>query len=84
MKNLLSPLFYNIPNLIEYISSAQDETDIDLLQARKCCEFKRMILQTVKRNDSIGMTIPIGYEDTQVILLLYYNNSNNNNNYYYY
>jgi hypothetical protein len=66
MKKLLSPLIYCVPNLIEYISSSHDETDIDLLQARKCCEFKRMTLQSVKRNDAIGITVPIGYEDTQV------------------
>ena len=66
MKILLSPLIYYIPNLVEYISSTEDESDIDLFQARKVCEFKRMMLQTIKKQDSIGITVPISYDDILV------------------
>lgn len=66
MKRLLSPLFEIIPHLIEYLYSAEDETEIDLMQARKCCDFKRMMLESVGPEEGVGIPIPIGYDDIQV------------------
>jgi hypothetical protein len=63
--------------LIEYVSSLEEEDDIDLMQARKCCDFKRMLLDSLNDGDGVGIPIPLGYEDVQVlivktILLLYW------------
>ena len=59
----LSPLLINIPCLIEYISTVEEEVDIDLQQARKCCDFKRMILSSIRTGDGVGLPVPIGYDD---------------------
>jgi hypothetical protein len=67
MKKLLAPLYSAIPFLIEYISSESEEKEIDSMQARKCCDFKRMILESVKDGDGIGIPVPIGYDDIQVL-----------------
>ena len=67
MKKLLSPLYSSIPFLVEYISSEAEESEIDSMQARKCCDFKRMILESVKDGDGIGIPVPIGYDDIQVL-----------------
>ena len=66
MKELLSPLFDAVPFLVEYISSAAEEAEIDLAQARKCCDFKRMMLESVKEGEGVGIPIPIAYDDIQV------------------
>lgn len=66
MKKLLSPMCSSIPNLIEYISSESEESEIDSMQARKCCDFKRMMLESVKEGEGVGIPVPIGYDDIQV------------------
>lgn len=66
MKALLSPLMGTVPFLVEYLSTAEEEVEIDLIQARKCCDFKRMMLESVKDGDGVGIPIPIGYDDIQV------------------
>lgn len=66
MKVLLSPLMETVPFLVEYLSTAEEEVEIDLIQARKCCDFKRMMLESVKDGDGVGIPIPIGYDDIQV------------------
>lgn len=55
-----------VPFLIEYLSTAEEEVEIDLLQARKCADFKRMMLESVCDGDGVGIPIPIGYDDIQV------------------
>ena len=67
MKKLLSPLFQTIPFLIEYLSSSDEENEIDLIQSRKCCDFKRMMLESVKQGGGVGIPVPIGYDDIQDI-----------------
>ena len=67
MKALLSPLFSCIPFLIEYLSSPAEEAEIDLIQARKCCDFKRMMLESVMDGEGVGIPVPIGYDDIQDI-----------------
>jgi hypothetical protein len=42
------------------------ELQIDLQQARKCVDFKRMILEAVSSGSTIGMSIPMGYETVLV------------------
>jgi len=66
MKALLSPLMDSVPFLIEYLSTAEEEVEIDLLQARKCADFKRMMLESVCDGEGVGIPIPIGYDDIQV------------------
>ena len=67
MKELLSPLFETIPFLVEYLSTVVEEAEIDLLQARKCCDFKRMMLAAVEEGGGVGVPVPIGYDDIQVL-----------------
>ncbi len=66
MKKLLSPLYSFIPCLVEYLSSEAEEREIDSSQARKCCDFKRMVLESVKEGGGVGVPVPIGYDDVQV------------------
>jgi hypothetical protein len=66
MKEALTPLFQVVPHLVEYISTSEEEDEMDLLQARKCCDFKRMMLESVKQGGGVGIPIPIGYDDIQV------------------
>ena len=66
MKALLSPLMDSVPFLIEYLSTAEEEVEIDLLQARKCADFKRMMLESICDGEGVGIPIPIGYDDIQV------------------
>ena len=66
MKKLLSPLFHMVPFLIEYLATPEEGNEIDLLQARKCADFKRMMLESVKQGGGVGIPIPIGYDDIQV------------------
>lgn len=66
MKALLTPLMGTVPFLIEYLSSTDEEVEIDSQQARKCCDFKRMMLDSVQDGNGIGIPIPIGYDDVQV------------------
>ncbi|KAJ1439402.1 hypothetical protein B484DRAFT_177008 [Ochromonadaceae sp. CCMP2298] len=62
MKRLL-PLFAHIPGLIEYLSHPSEEAEIDLIQARKCCDFKRLMLGAVASGGGVGIPVPIGYDD---------------------
>ena len=66
MKKLLYPCFASFPMLVEYISTQEEEQDIDLAQARKCCDFKRMLLASLRDGDGLGIPIPIGYDDVNV------------------
>lgn len=59
-------MFRHAPLLVEYLSSEAEEAEIDLVQARKCCDFKRMIIEEVPDQSIIGIPIPIGYESAQV------------------
>jgi hypothetical protein len=68
MKKLLAPLYSSIPFLVEYISSETEEKEIDSMQARKCCDFKRMLLESLKDGDGVGIPVPIGYDDIQVLI----------------
>ena len=48
--------------VIEYITSAAEEDDIDLYQNRKMINFKRMMLEASGAGSKIGIAVPIGYE----------------------
>jgi hypothetical protein len=50
------------PFLIEYMPTPAEEEEIDLVQARKVADFKRMMLESVPPGTTVGMSIPIGYE----------------------
>jgi hypothetical protein len=63
MKRLLSPAFSHIPMLVEYLSTTEEESEIDLYQARKCTDFKRMILSNLEVGDGVGVPVPLGYSD---------------------
>lgn len=54
-KKILSPILYNVPFLIEYLTTKEEEDDIDLLQAKKCCDFKRMMLESLQDGEGLGM-----------------------------
>lgn len=66
MKELLMPLFGGIPFFIEYLTAAEEEAEIDLTQARKCCDFKRMMLSSVPQGGGVGIPVPLGYDDILV------------------
>eukprot|EP01038_Epipyxis_sp_PR26KG_P009383 gene9383-12642_t len=63
IKELLYPLFSTIPFLVEYLSSSKDESEMDLLQDRKCINFKRMMLSSTLPGEGVGIPVPIGYDD---------------------
>jgi len=63
MKRQLKPWFSVCPMLIEYLSAREEEEDIDALQARKCLDFKRMMLEAVESGRGIGIPIPLGYDN---------------------
>jgi hypothetical protein len=66
MKKVLLPSISNLPCLIEYMYTDEEENDIDKFQLRKCINFKRMILEAVGEGDTIGMTVPSAYDDIMV------------------
>ena len=61
-KKICGPLLSNCPFLIEYMSSLEEEEEIDLMQARKVSDFKQMMMESVPSGSTVGMSIPIGYE----------------------
>lgn len=62
MKNVLKPWLESCPMLIEYMPLEEEEGDVDLLQARKCLNFKRMILESLPAGTGVGIPIPLGYD----------------------
>lgn len=66
-KESLGPLFSRIPLFMEYMPSILEEEDVDLFQSRKCVDFKRMMLEAVEFGRTIGIPIPMGYEDIQEV-----------------
>lgn len=63
MKELISPYIARVPHVIEYCYTAEEESDIDKFQQRKCEHFKRMILESLNPDDGVGLSVPIGYDD---------------------
>jgi hypothetical protein len=63
MKDLISPYIARVPHVIEYCYTAEEESDIDKFQQRKCEHFKRMILESLNPDDGVGLSVPIGYDD---------------------
>jgi hypothetical protein len=55
------------PFLVEYgthMESDEDlEENIDVFEARKCAQFKRMILEAVDEGGMIGLAVPLGYDE---------------------
>lgn len=39
---------------------------VDEAQARICCNFTRMMLESVVDGSGVGVTVPVGYADAQV------------------
>lgn len=66
MKDLIYPLVSQIPHLIEYMYSKDEMSDIDRFQMRKCISFKQMILESLLIGDTVGITVPAGYDDIMV------------------
>jgi hypothetical protein len=65
MKDLIGNILNSYPVVIEYMTSEKEESEIDLSQARKCCDFKRMMLESVKGGGDIGIPLPMGYDTVQ-------------------
>src|SRR5689334_4159625 len=42
---------------------------VDHFQERKCIDFKRMMLESVKEGGVIGLPVPLGFDDVQVQIL---------------
>ena len=61
-KKICGSMLSACPFLIEYMPLLDEEEEIDLLQARKVSDFKRMMLECVPPGSTIGMSIPIGYD----------------------
>ena len=58
------PLFNLLPPpCVNTDYSSQEESEIDLYQARKCTDFKRMILNSLEVGDGVGVPVPLGYSD---------------------
>lgn len=68
MKARISQYCNIIPNIVEYISTDEEDNEIDLFQARKVTDFKRMVLEHVRPGSVVGMAVPIAYEDIMVRL----------------
>lgn len=64
-KRIVGSKLVSYPFLVEYIPSKVEEDEIDLFQARKCCDFKRMMLEAVPAGRGIGIPIPLGYDNVQ-------------------
>ena len=45
-----------------------------MIQRRKIVDFKRMITSTLPEGGAIGVSVPIGYDDVQVVTLTSYMN----------
>lgn len=63
VKELIGNLLVACPVLIEYGPTIEEEDEIDTYQARKCIDFKRMILESIPVGGAIGLPVPLGYED---------------------
>lgn len=61
-KEILTPWMEACPMLVEYLPLEDEEGDIDALQARKCINFKRMILESLPAGAGVGIPIPLGYD----------------------
>lgn len=61
-KEILTSWLEACPMLIEYLPLEEEEGDIDALQARKCVNFKRMILESLPAGAGVGIPIPLGYD----------------------
>jgi hypothetical protein len=66
MKKALQPWISRIPFLVEYTYTEEEENDIDKFQARKCSNFKRMILEALTEGDGVGIPVPSAYDDIMV------------------
>jgi hypothetical protein len=64
-KKICGEILSASPFLIEYMPLQEEEDEIDLQQARKVYDFKRMILESIPAGSVIGMSIPIGYDTVQ-------------------
>lgn len=67
MKQAIGKIASRIPNLIEYCYSSDEVEDVDKFQFRKVTSFKKMILEALVPGDSVGITVPSGYDDVMVI-----------------
>jgi len=67
MKKQIYPISVLIPNLIEYMPTNAEANEIDSFEARKSVDFKRMVLENLNQSDTIGIPVPIGYDDIMVI-----------------
>ena len=64
MKKALLPWLDNLGGslLVEYLSSAEQESNVDLLQDWKCVNFKRMMMEAVPAGRGVGIPLPLGYD----------------------
>jgi hypothetical protein len=45
---------------------------VDQFEARKCDDFKRMMLESVPEGGVVGLPVPLGYDDVLVSAMLYW------------
>lgn len=68
MKKIIFPTISLAPNLVEYIYTKEEESDIDKFQEQKCVYFKKMVLESLKANDGVCIPVPTGYDDILVCI----------------
>ena len=47
----------------EYLTTAEEDNEVDIFQTRKCEAFKKMIISNLPLGCRVGIPVPIGYED---------------------
>jgi hypothetical protein len=56
-------LFSAYPMCSEYVTTTEEDNEIDLFQLRKCESFKKIVLSCLPIGCRVGIPVPIGYDD---------------------
>jgi hypothetical protein len=62
-KSVVGPILNTFPFVLEYCPTEEEEENVDQFEARKCEDFKRMMLECVPEGGVVGLPVPLGYDD---------------------
>lgn len=62
-ENFGMKVFSAYPMCNEYVTTPQEDNDVDLFQLRKCESFKKIIMSCLPPGCRVGIPVPIGYDD---------------------
>jgi hypothetical protein len=65
-KAVIGPILNTFPFVLEYCPTQEEEDNVDEFEARKCDDFKRMMLESVPEGGVVGLPVPLGYDDVLV------------------